>query len=407
MKKKILFITLTGYPNPNIGGANKIVFEILKHLDYSKFQPSFFSYDLMANYNTQSDLEINQIKKTKLRKRIGKRLYNIAAPYRLLTSSSFYLKNYYNRIDRYFKDHIDYFETFDVIHIHSNLAANYFSLLSKQKKIFTIHSKGSLVSEILENTKNSKFGQNFIKEFKNRETIGYECADVITFPSEAAMKLFEKDTNTRSTLRKLTKIIYNGVDIKYINTISSEGIFEKYRIQRKDYDIILLNVAAHVKQKNIQLILKAVKILIEKFKGRVLFINSGAGYLTKELEKLVLKLNIRSNVNFLGQIPNTDVLKLMKVCDIFLMPSERVVFDIVLLEAFACNIKILVSKEGGNLEVIQNNINGKFLERLDEFEITDKIIELSKTKRLQKENINIEQYDVSKMVLHYEELYLR
>lgn len=155
------------------------------------------------------------------------------------------------------------------------------------------------------------------------------------------------------------------------------------------------------------MILKAVKILIEKFKGRVLFINSGAGYLTKELEKLVLKLNIRSNVNFLGQIPNTDVLKLMKVCDIFLMPSERVVFDIVLLEALACNIKILVSKEGGNLEVIQNNINGKFLERLDEFEITDKIIELSKTKRLQKENINIEQYDVSKMVLHYEELYLR
>ena len=134
-------------------------------------------------------------------------------------------------------------------------------------------------------------------------------------------------------------------------------------------------------------------------------INSGVGYLTQELKGLAFELNISNNVKFLGQIPNTDVIKLMKVCDIFLMPSERVVFDMAILEALVCNIPILASKEGGNIEIIKDKINGMFLHVLDEFEISSKIIELSKKNRFQETKLEIEKYDVSNMVQQYEELY--
>ena len=54
--KKILFTSLTGYPNPNTGGPNKIIFEILKKLDYARYSPSFFSYDAKIEYKSPEDL---------------------------------------------------------------------------------------------------------------------------------------------------------------------------------------------------------------------------------------------------------------------------------------------------------------------------------------------------------------
>lgn len=402
--KKILFTSLTGYPNPNTGGSNKIIYEILKHLDYSKYQASFFSYDLNANYSSTSDLIIDQNEKVSFKKKLGKRLFNILPLYRFITSSSPYLQYYYNKIDKYFFGHQDYFETFDVIHIHSSISAFYFKTFTK-KKILTIHSKGSVVSEMYENILENKFQQNLISKFKEREKIGYESVEIVTFPSNAALELFLNNLNIIKHLNEKNRIIYNGVDVTAITSINSEGIFEKYHIRQEDYEIILLNVAAHVKPKNISLILKAIKVLLEQFKLKVLMINSGVGPLTKELKGLAIELNINNNVKFLGQIPNTDVLKLMKVCDIFLMPSERVVFDMAILEALVCNIPILASKEGGNIEIIKDNINGMFLNALDEFEISSKIIELRKKNRFQEKKIETEKYDVSKMVKLYEELY--
>lgn len=403
--KKILFTTLTGYPNPNTGGSNKIIYEILKHLDYSKYQASFFSYDLITKYSSPSDLTIDPLERVSFKKKLGKRLYNVFPLYKFITSNSLYLQYYFNKIDKYFYGHYDYFKTFDVVHIHSSISAFYFKSITEQKKILTIHSKGSVVSEIVENINNNRFQQNLNLKFREREKIGYESADIVTFPSNAAIELFLNDMDISKDLNKKNRIIYNGVDVRTINTISPEHIFEKYQIRQGDYEIILLNIAAHVKPKNIHLILKAVKILVQEFQLKILFINSGIGYLTEELKELVSELNLGDNVKFLGQIPNTDVIKLMKVCDIFLMPSERVVLDMSILEALVCKIPILASKEGGNNEVIKENINGKFLDVLDEFEISEKIIELSKRNRVQENKLEIENYDVSKMVKLYEELY--
>ncbi|MCK7528245.1 MAG: hypothetical protein MZV64_67075 [Ignavibacteriales bacterium] len=118
---------------------------------------------------------------------------------------------------------------------------------------------------MVENIKNNKFEETIIQEFKKREAIGFQGMDFVTFPSKAAMELFVNDTNINTVFNKKTKIIYNGIDFKEIKNINPEGIFEKYRIQSKDFDIILLNNKAYVKPKNIQLILKATKILLEQF----------------------------------------------------------------------------------------------------------------------------------------------
>ena len=79
-------------------------------------------------------------------------------------------------------------------------------------------------------------------------------------------------------------------------------------------------------------------------------------------------------VKFLGQIPNVDVIRLMKVCDYFIMPSTNVVFDLVILEALAAGITILASSEGGNKEIIIDGKNGYLIANKSEMDVINIIL---------------------------------
>jgi glycosyltransferase involved in cell wall biosynthesis len=73
-------------------------------------------------------------------------------------------------------------------------------------------------------------------------------------------------------------------------------------------------------------------------------------------------------------IPNDDVISLMKSCDFFVMPSEKVVFDMVILEALASGITVIASNHGGNKEIIKNSINGYLIDTINPEMFAKKII---------------------------------
>lgn len=402
---KILFVSDSGYPNPNIGGSNKVIYEILKYLNYNKFKPSFFSYDLYKDYNSPSDLYEDQIALVSKKRRLGYKLYEHFTPFKIFVSSIPYLKYYFKKRNRYFKENFKSFNRFDVIHIHDSKASFYFNLLSKPKKILTIHSKGSIVSEMKENLTNHKFYQNLISEFGERERIGCKFADLVTFPSNAAMEMFIEDNIITQDIKNKFKVIYNGVDIDSIENIIPTNIFNKYYINSAGTDYILLNIAQHIKPKNIDLLIKAVDIIKNKYKKNIILINAGKGYQTNELMELVNRLGLQNEVKFLGMIPNDDVIKLMKSCDCFVMPSERVVFDMVILEALVCKIPIIASNEGGNREIIINNVNGILLEELNEIVLCKKIMEIANKKNFKTNSSEFLEYDISRVVKRFEDLY--
>lgn len=396
---KILFVTYSGYPSPDMGGSNKIIYEILKRLDYSKFSPSFFSYDALIEYKSSADLEKDQKTKTLLKRRIGKNLYEKFSIYRYLASSRFYLKIYFKKKDRFFKKHEKYFNKFDIIHIHNSLAAYYFIKLTKPKRILTVHSKGAVVSEMKEE-KRLHYLERLFDELTNRERIAYHSMDLITFPSNAAKKMYLKDLNL--TEGNNINIIYNGIDLDFIKDIRPDQIFDKYEIIKKNYEGIILNVANHVRTKNINILIKVINLLKESYNKSFLLINAGVGYLTDELKTLASELNVNPQVKFLGQIPNVDVIRLMKVCDYFIMPSTNVVFDLVILEALAAGITILASNEGGNKEIIIDGKNGYLIANKSEMDLINIILNKKKI------TTNLDpSFIVKEMASSYFQLYLR
>ena len=312
MKKKILFTSLTGYPNPNCGGPTRIVYELLRNLDYSKFEPYFLSYDMYRRYHSKNELNSNQSLNIYHKRSLGYKLYDNCAVYRKIVSSNSYLKYHYSKKDRYFnKKKIDAVN-FDIIHCHDLLSAYYFIGNTNTKKILTIHSKGSHISELREVPALSNNFKIKLKDFSKREKTVFSSFDIVTFPSSAAYNLFLSDLQISEHSSDKIKIIYNGINVNRINSIQPENILEKYKINKQDFDLTLLNVAQHVKPKNFDLIIKSIKILNDKHKIRTLLINIGEGYLTDYYEEIIKENSLENQVRFLGMISNDDVIRLMK-----------------------------------------------------------------------------------------------
>ena len=157
---------------------------------------------------------------------------------------------------------------------------------------------------------------------------------------------------------------------------SKDFLKEKLDVDKNKYEGIILNVASHIKPKNVELVLKSLDKLLNRHGRNVYCILIGEGHLSKELKSLASKLNIQKNTLFIGKLPNQDVVHLMQFCDLLVHPDENPVFDYVILEAINSKLWVLTTKAGGNLEIIDEGNNGNYIKNLSVDNITSKILEI-------------------------------
>lgn len=399
--KKILFTSYSGYPNPNSGGPNKIIFEIIQNLDREKYQVDYLSYDLFLENITHLNNQGSFQKKLSIKKQLTNYLFNNFKLYRSLTANSLYLKYHYKKRDRFIKKRIEG-KNYDIIHAHDSLSL--YNLLNvKSKKILTIHSKGSIIQDLKDSFYNQRYLRKNVERFKKMEMDAFNNTDIVTFPSKAAKDLFIKGKEEYLKNNNI-KIVYNGIDFNYItNRNNNINILEKLGIDKK-IKIKLLNVAQHIKPKRIELIIQSVYELINKYEKEIILICVGKGPETQYLEELAISFGVYKNIKFIPYLSHEEVLDLMRVCDFLIMPSERVVFDMVILEALASGLCVIASEEGGNIEIIQEGINGYFIKDFTSSEILAKIIENKKPDN-QIIIYSIRNYSLNTMITNYCNLY--
>ena len=128
-------------------------------------------------------------------------------------------------------------------------------------------------------------------------------------------------------------VINNGVIIEQPNKI----IFENRTLQ-------LLVVSRLVSQKNIDLIIKAVKVM----KNEDVILNIvGDGSEIKNLKHLVKKYELDEKVNFIGKIETPKLNEYLKDADIFIQASNYEGLPHSILEAINYEIPILSTDVGG------------------------------------------------------------
>lgn len=74
------------------------------------------------------------------------------------------------------------------------------------------------------------------------------------------------------------------------------------------------------------------------------------------LLSLVEELGIEANIRFLG--PSTEVFSLLKMADVFCLPSRSEGLSNALLEAMACGLPCVATDVGGNSQVVEQGKNG-------------------------------------------------
>ena len=99
-----------------------------------------------------------------------------------------------------------------------------------------------------------------------------------------------------------------------------------------------------VKNKNVDILILAIHLLSRDFPQIKCFI-VGNGPERRNLEKLRRELQLEPNVEFVGFLHDHNaVYSLMKASKVFVLPSEREGFGMVVLEANACGLPVVVAK---------------------------------------------------------------
>jgi len=197
--------------------------------------------------------------------------------------------------------------------------------------------------------------KGFFGKLMERYVAGFLCPTI-------SISSFTANRFETTYHKSITGIIPIGIDIDKINAISPSS---------EQSDIIF--VGRLIKEKNVDLLVKAVAIALPKYpKLRVLVVGEGPEY--KRIQITIKQKNLE-NIVHIHSFYNShdDIIARLKASKIFVLPSTREGFGISALEALACGLPVITINHPANaVQDIINETNG-FLCSLSAEDLADTI----------------------------------
>lgn len=286
----------------NNAGTEKVIYNICKNVDKEKVKFDFLVFRDGNNEKIFEDLGANI--------------------YKITFDSE---KETYKRLCEFFKEH-----KYDVIHIH--MCGQMYILLKAAKqaniKCRIIHSHNARQDL-------PKLAQLY-KIYKEIISIDKYATDYFACSEVAAKWMFPLKY-------KNTEIVHNGINIT--NFLYREDVRVRIRKQLgiQEDEKLIINVARLDKQKNQDKILEIAKCMKNE---KVKFLIVGEGKLKQELNEKIKLYKIEDKVTLYGNSNNVN--ELLMASDLFLFTSIFEGLGIVLIEAQASGLKVLVSQNVPN-----------------------------------------------------------
>ena len=262
----------------------------------------------------------------------------------------------YKQLDKLIKEW-----NFDAIHCNTPIGGLLGRIAGKKNKIKTIiyqahgfhfYKGASLVNWIL---------------YYPVEKIVSKYTDVIITINKEDFEFSKK-----FKLKKNGKLFYVpgvGIDISEFSYINCNNKLTS-DVDEKEKIVTLISIGELNKNKNNEVIIKAM----EKTNNQnIHYFLCGVGDEETVLKNLSKQLNLDSKVHFLGF--RKDVKELLKSADVFVLPSYREGLSRSLMEAMASGLPCVVSKIRGNVDLVEDNING-FLCNPDDVDAFAKAIDI-------------------------------
>jgi len=303
--KRILFYTDT----PNYGGAEKQMELLAKHL-----RPLGYSVSLACGAYS-----VLKRRKPELDK-VYEHVY-------LLPTIHKHDPRHYTKLKKLLK-----IGGFDLIHIHLwNPGSCRYAFWAAR------HANVPIVT-----TEHDPFGLAGLKGKIKRM-----CLDRSDQMIAISMDNFRHLSEYGEDVKNRLNLIHNGIELdRYLDNE------DKASLPVKDGDIVITCAAELHERKGQKYLIEAFKKLRHEMPTLHLML-VGTGPNEKELKK---KYGDVTNLHFLGW--REDVPQILRASDVFVLPSLREAFGLVLLEAMASGVIVVATDNGGTTDIIEDGKSG-------------------------------------------------
>ena len=199
-----------------------------------------------------------------------------------------------------------------------------------------------------------------------------------------------------SGLKGKTDVIYNGIDAELYHNSSKSKSKESSKFK-------FIVVSHLVYEKGIQDLILAMSKVEEKTQKNITIDIYGEGIYKSELINSVAALKLEDVFSFKGSVDN--LYELYDKYDFMIQPTYMEAFSLSILESLFSNVPVITTTVGGNVEIIENGINGFLFEPKNIEELKEILIGVCNNKlALNESNIYEEtrsKYTLDKMVNNY------
>jgi len=229
----------------------------------------------------------------------------------------------------------------------------------------------------------------------------YNQLDYVTSPSLAAKALIRK-----IGLKNNIAVISNGIDLnKFKPTKVETKDFAKFNLD-KNVPIFIF-VGRLEKDKNVDLIIRATKLVLRKKKIQVVIV--GKGNDENEFKKISQDLKLEKNIIFTNEVSGDDLRKLLNLADVYIGSGSAELQGIAVMEAMAMSLPILALNAVALPELVESGVNG-FLFELNKSDLANKMLKIisdqNKLENMGKQSrLLIEKHSQKYVIEKFEKLY--
>lgn len=323
MSDKYQILHLVGF-YPECGGPVRSVGNLIKALSKKEVNCKILSplpsnYDATKLTNIQNEFNVTYYKTTGLS--------------RFFPSHSF---DFSKTVSQFLKN-------INIIHLHGVFDYySYWICKNVNDRPIFLSPHGSIVKwgferNVLSYLKKHLFINSFGRMILDR-------ADIIQLTTKYEQEEFNRIIGNRYNNK--IRVIPNGVIVNDNTHISKELFFNTFKstVGRR----IILFLGRITKKKGLDILIPAFAELCKKNKELILVIAGPdeRGY-REVVENLIKKHRIEDNVLFTGHIDGEIKLSAYKASELFVLPSYTENFGMAVVEAMACELPVIVSKEVG------------------------------------------------------------
>ena len=165
--------------------------------------------------------------------------------------------------------------------------------------------------------------------------------------------------------------IPNGYDPELFYPVNKEMARKELGIPYSDK--VVFSFSNLVERKGYQYLIEAMKKVSEK-RGDVVCYIGGTGPYKKKIERKITELGLKNRVKLIGFVPAHRLSYWISAADIFVLPSLSESFGIVQIEAMACGVPVVATRNGGSEEIITSEDYGLLCEPANPDDLAKKIL---------------------------------